>query len=86
MPDRTEVRRYANEWIEGLSRGHVFHLSDLYKYLQAKFPSECEKQGFTIDGEPKWQKDARWAVQDCKHRRLIRHTGNSEKSGKWERL
>lgn len=86
MLDRTEVRRYAVEWIEQRPKGQVFHLSDLYKYLQATFPSECDEQGFTPDGEPKWQKDARWAVQDCKHRKLIRHTGISEKSGRWERM
>jgi hypothetical protein len=86
MLDRTEVRRYAVEWVEQRPKGFVFHLSDLYRYLQAKFPTECDEQGFTPDGEPKWQKDARWAIQDCKHRKLIRHTGYSEKSGKWERL
>jgi hypothetical protein len=77
------IRQYAIEWIERLPRGEVFQVSDLYKYLDANFATECEELGLTTDGEPKWQKDARWAVQDCKHLKEIRHAGTS---GHWQRL
>ena len=80
---KTQVRRYAVEWIEKLAKGSVFHLSQLYQYLKADFAEECDQRGFTSWGEPRYQHDARWAVQDCKFRRMVRLTG---KRGTWERV
>jgi hypothetical protein len=84
MLDKGEVRRYAAEWIEQLQRGNVFHLSDLYKYLKANFSDECDERGMTPDSkEPQYEKDARWAVQDCKFRMLITL---AHPRGCWRRL
>ena len=60
MDLKTQVRRYAVEWIEKVPKGKIFHISDLKKYLYARFPDECDEKGTTPDGkEPKWEKDAR---------------------------
>lgn len=80
---KTQIRRYAVEWIEKLSKGKQFSPSDIYSYVKNNFPDECEEAGFTPDGlEPKYQKDSRWAIQDCKHRRLIRWSRHAS----WERI
>jgi hypothetical protein len=80
---KTQVRLYAKEWIERLSVGRIFHLSELYEYLKSNFPDECKEIGYTADGkEPKFEKDARWAVQDAKHTRLIRRVTR----GRWKRI
>ena len=79
-----EVRRYAAEWIEQLPKGNVFHLSDLYEYLKANFSDECDERGMTPDNkEPQYEKDARWAVQDCKFGKLITL---AHPRGCWRRL
>lgn len=80
---KTQLRRYAVEWIEKLSRGKLFTPSDVYAYLKTNFGKECDEAGYTPDGlEPKYQKDARWAIQDCKFRHLIRWSHHAH----WQRI
>jgi hypothetical protein len=80
---KTQIRRYAVEWIETLSRGKQFSPSDIYNYIKNRFLDECDEAGYTADGlEPKYQKDSRWAIQDCKHRGEIRQSYH----GYWERI
>jgi len=80
---KTQIRRYAVEWIQKLAKGKQFTPSDIYNYIKNRFPEECEEAGYTADGaEPKYQKDSRWAIQDCKNRREIRQTSY----GYWERI
>lgn len=80
----TQIRLYAVEWIEKLPKNTFFHLSELYKYLKYNFPNECDEAGITGDGhEPKYKKEARFAVLGCKHRKVISDGG---KRGQWRRL
>lgn len=81
---KTRLRQHAIEWIESQPKSARFHLSHLYNYLKGTYPQECDKAGLTADGkEPKYEKDARWAVQDCKFAKGIRQ---SRPCGYWERV
>ena len=74
------------EWIENLPQGATFQVPNLYAYIQSETPQDYDPDLMTPDGkEPKWQKDSRWALQDCKRRKLIKHVG-SDKSGEWQRI
>ena len=80
---KTQIRRYAAEWIQKLPKSKPFTPSDIYTFLKNGFPEECDAAGYTADGlEPKYQKDSRWAIQDCKNRREIRQS----RHGYWERI
>lgn len=85
---KTQLRKYATEWIEGQPKATVFHLYDLYKYLEAKFPDECGSAGVTVsDGKPHYESDARYAIRDCKDRGIIKHgRAGRWKRGVWQRI
>ena len=77
------LREHAVDWVEKHGTDSTFHVADdLYKHLEGNYPSDCDSDVLTPDGkEPKWRKDARWALQDCKRRKTVRHVG----SGMWQR-
>jgi len=85
---KTQLRNYAAEWIESQSKGTIFHLYDLYKYLEANFRDECESLGTTSsDGKPHYESDARYAIRDCKDRGIIKHARKgARKQGYWQRI
>ena len=87
MFSKTQLRKYATEWIERQPKGTVFHLYDLYKYLETTFPEECESAGVTVsDGKPHYESDARYGIRDCKDRGIIKHTRKGRwKEGFWQR-
>jgi hypothetical protein len=61
------IRERAREWIQDLSVGTSFRLSDLLSYLEDAASQDCDPLVLTSDGkEPQWKKDARWALQDCR--------------------
>ena len=80
------LREHAVEWIESQPKTATFMVSDLYAHLKMEFPNHCDSEILTSDGkEPKWHKDARWALQDCKSRKTLKHVGSS-KSSQWQRI
>lgn len=83
---KLKIRDCAVYWIEAQPKHGVFSLSDMYNHIQSEHPNECDDKILTPDAkEPKWHKDARWALQDCKMRKQIKHVGNA-KSARWQRL
>ena len=79
------IREYSNEWISNRPKNTAFTVADLYSYITSQFRLECASSGYTPDGEEKWKKDARWALQDSKFKMVITHVGSTH-SGKWQRL
>ena len=79
-----KIRDHSREWIEKLARGTAFDVSDIYSYIQNRFPNECSRSGLTTNGEEKWKKDSRWPLQDLKMKNMVVHIG-SARSGKWKR-
>jgi hypothetical protein len=70
------------------SREVPFFISgDLYKYLEATFPAECDSAGVTVsDGKPHHESDARYAIRDSKDRGIIKHARKGRwKKGYWQR-
>jgi hypothetical protein len=80
MSAKNELRKYAVEWIESRAKCSVFHLYDLYKYLETEFPEECEDAGITVsDGKPYYEFAARDAI------RRIRETIGHARRGRYRR-
>jgi hypothetical protein len=79
------IREQALEWIEKLPRGTMFEVSEIYSYIQRRFPHDCAHSGLTSNDEEKWKKDSRWPLQDLKMRKMVVHEGTS-RSGKWKRI
>jgi hypothetical protein len=79
------VREHAREWIEKRPAG-PFEVAHIYSFIENTYPHECDSDTLTSDGkELKWHKDARWALQDCKRVKVVKHIG-PHNSGKWLRL
>jgi len=85
---KTQLRKYATEWIENRPEGTVFHLYDLYRYLEESFQQECDSAGITVsDQRPHYEKDARQAIRDCKDNGIIKHGRKGRwKRGWWQRI
>ena len=82
---------YTEQWVEKLSPGTVFHVQEVYKYLESSFPDECAQSGFTPEyagapAEPTWKHNARQALDHCARQGLLKHIEDSPNSGKWLRL
>jgi hypothetical protein len=88
MSAKTQLRKYAVEWIENQATGKVFHLFDIYKYLETDFPEECRTAGITVsDGRPYHEFAARDAIRHCKIQKVIAHTRKGRwKEGYWKRI
>ena len=65
MINKTELRVHAYLCIYKMPAGRVFTNADLYRYLEDRFPVKASKRGDS-KWEPRFQNDARWAVQDAK--------------------
>jgi len=74
MLKKTELREASFDWIRRLTKGTKFRYRDLYKFLEKNFSKECSERG-DEPNEPRYQKDARWAVWDARLQGLIKHTG-----------
>jgi len=81
---RTQLRRYANEWISSRPADAVFHVHEIYKYLEANFADECKAAGSVPSGEAHYTNDARQAIRDCRGSGLIKKVGCS-RDGCWQR-
>ncbi len=57
------IREAARGWIYALPPGKVFHISELYQFLERTMPALCEARGDAALG-PQYKNDARWAVKD----------------------
>jgi len=88
MSAKTQLRKYAVEWIENQATGKVFHLFDIYKYLETDFPEECRTAGITVsDGRPYHEFASRDAIRHCKIQKVIAHTRKGRwKEGYWKRI
>jgi hypothetical protein len=75
-----KIREQALEWIEKLPRGTVFEISEIYAYIQRRFPNDCAHSGLTSNGEEKWKKDSRWPLQDLKMRKMVGQVGRGSGS------
>ena len=82
VTNSNRIRQRAENWIKAKSRGKIFHLSDLYADLYAKFKDECDARGIMDNREPRYQHDARQAIRDCKARGIISQDGSS-RSGRY---
>jgi len=84
---KTQIRKYATEWIENQSKGTVFHVYKLYDYLADTFPLECLEAGTVPTGETHYENDARQAIRDCKDRGLLKKSRKGQwKRGYWQRV
>jgi len=81
------MRALGFEFMRRMLRGQLLQIRDLQSRVYGMFPDKCDQLGVTASApvEPKWRKDLRWALQDAKHRGLMRRVG-SPKSGLWERI
>jgi hypothetical protein len=70
---KSQLRKYAVEWIELLPSGKSFAVSELYSYLRSSFPDECDAAGFVPSGEPRETNCARFAIRDCSSHKVIKH-------------
>ncbi len=82
MPKKSALQDRALEWIERLPVGATFRNDDVYAHLTQTFPAECRDRGDAAT-EPRFQNDARWAVQKAKASRIVKDTGIS---GQHQRL
>jgi len=84
---KTQIRKYATEWIEKVPKGTVFHVYKLYDYLADTFPVECLEAGAVSTGEAHYENDARQAIRDCKDRGLLEKSRKGRwKKGYWKRI
>jgi hypothetical protein len=86
-----EFQAYTKQWVEKLSPGTVFHVQDVYKYLESSFPDECAQSGLTPEyagapAEPTWKHNARQVLDYCARQGLLKHIEESPNQGKWLRL
>jgi len=76
---KTQLQKYAIEWIENEPSGSKFHVSHVQDYLATNFPLECIAAGRVPSGETHYLNDARQAVRKC------RSTLNKCRKGRWKR-
>lgn len=74
MGDKTALREVVLYRIRKFARGQKFTYSQLYKWVNDKFPDACSKRG-DAPTEPRYKWDVRAAVWDAMHLGLIKHTG-----------
>ncbi len=68
------LREAGRDWIYALSLGKVFHVSELYQFLETNYADLCQARGDAAL-EPQYKNDARWAVQDVEREGGIEPTG-----------
>lgn len=85
MERKTILQKAAYIWIHQLPPGTVFHLSQLYADLEAKFPEWCNQRGDATT-EQRYQNDARWGVKNAHFEGLIEPTEKKKKSGEYRRV
>ena len=80
MQGQSELQEIALNWIRGLPPKKRFAASDIYSFLNREYNDKVKASQLQAK-EPRFQYDARWAIQTAKHQRLIVHVRRDE----WER-
>ena len=82
MIKRSELQDAALTMIQGLRKGQVFHVGELYRFLEKEFPAECQARGDS-QWEPRYKNDARWAVKKAAIAGII---VPAAQHGEWQRV
>jgi hypothetical protein len=80
MEQQNELRKHAYEWIGKLPPRSRFSPSDLYRFLRSNYLEKTIYRG-NEEKEPRYQHDARFAIEDAKGVGLVFRA----KRGLWER-
>jgi hypothetical protein len=68
---KSNPRKLAREWIEGLPSGRQFSNEEMYAYLMRHHADACNARG-DAEHEPRYRNDARWAIQGAKRDNIVR--------------
>ncbi len=83
MVSKTQLRKYASEWISKQVADSIFHVREIYN-LTDNFPDECDAAGRVPSGEAHYTNDARQAIRDCRPAGLISKV-SQRRDGYWQR-
>lgn len=81
---KTQLRKYAVEWISNRPPDSKSNIHEIYEYLRIDFSNECEAAGSVPSGEPHYTNDVRQAIRDCRLSGIIRKVGQ-RRDGNWQR-